>query len=269
MWMAGKSCGGTVASLRASAQARSASLAEMLRQNFGYRNRVLGLLIVALTLYGEHRRGFGVRDLDIKLRRWTGTRKGFYVELGANDGVTQSNTLLLELLFGWSGVLIEPVSSLFQELRHNRSQHRNAIARTACVGGGYKGDSAEIVYSNLMSTVIGLDSDVGDPFSHAESGAVFLRPEDSVRVEKVPARTLTAVLDESQAPKNIQLLSLDVEGAELEVLRGLDFSRYRIHWVLVECRSIERLATYLARSGYELRAQLSGHDFLFEHKPAP
>ena len=133
--MVEKSRGHRVASLRTIAQARSASLAEMLRQKFGYRNRLLGLVTVALALYGGHRRGFGVEDLDVKLRKWTGTRKGFYVELGANDGVSASNTLLLELLFGWSGVLIEPVSSLFQELRSNRSQRRNVICRAACVGG--------------------------------------------------------------------------------------------------------------------------------------
>jgi hypothetical protein len=120
-----------------------------------------------------------------------------------------------------------------------------------------------------MSTVVGLDSDVADPVAHAESGAVFLRPEDSVRVEFVPARTLTAVLEESQAPRNIDLLSLDVEGAELEVLRGLDLNRYQISWILVECRNIERLTHYLVQFGYELRAQLSGHDFLFERNVGP
>jgi hypothetical protein len=98
----------------------------------------LGQIIVVLALYGGHRRGFGVGDLDVKLRKWTGTRKGFYIELGANDGVSQSNTLLLELLFGWRGVLVEPVSSLFEELRHNRSRRRNAIYRAACVGGNTK-----------------------------------------------------------------------------------------------------------------------------------
>ena len=227
------------------------------------------MLIVVLSLYGGHRRGFGVNDLDVQVRKWTGTRKGFYIELGANDGMTQSNTLLLELIFGWRGVLIEPVSTLFDELRHNRSQRQNAIFRAACVRrGGGESDVVEIVYSNLMSTVVGLDSDIADPFFHAQSGAVFLSPEDSVRVEQVPARTLSAILDESQAPQRIQLLSLDVEGAELEVLRGLDFSKYRIDWILVESRSVERIATFLTQFGYKFRSQLSVHDFIFEYQPS-
>lgn len=133
--------------------------------------------------------------------------------------------------------------------------------------GGVESDVIEIVYSNLMSTAVGLDSDIADPFFHAQSGAVFLSPEDSVRVEQVPARTLSAILDESQAPQQIQLLSLDVEGAELEVLKGLDFSKYRIDWILVESRSVERISTFLAQFEYKIRSQLSGHDFLFEYQP--
>jgi hypothetical protein len=80
----------------------------------------------------------------------------------------------------------------------------------------------------------------------------------------VPARTLSAILDDAKAPITIALLSLDVEGAELKVLRGLDFAKYRIHWILVESRSIDRIAQYLAQFGFSLAAQLGGLDFLFE-----
>jgi len=254
----------SISNFRVFAQAGAASLSEILRRQFGFRNRPLGVLIVFLALYGGAKRGFGVNDLDVKIRKYTGTRKGFFVELGANDGVMQSNSLLLELLFGWRGVLVEPVESSFQKLLHNRRSGRNSIFRAACVGDAYEKDSVDIVYSNLMSSAVGLESDVADPFAHAESGGVFLPADDPVRLEAVPARTLTSVLDESHAPRNIQLLSLDVEGAELEVLRGLDLTKYRIDWMVVECRSIDIVADYLAHWRYSLRAQLSPHDFLFE-----
>lgn len=212
-------------------------------------------------------RGFRVNGLDEKLRRLIRRAKGFHVELGANDGVAQPNTLLLELFFGWRGVVIGPVSSSSQELRRNRSARRNSLVQADCVGDGYESDTLEIVYSNLMSTVVGLGSDVADAFLHAESGGVFLSPDEPIRVETVPARTLTAVLDQVNAPLSIRLRSLDVAGVEREVLRGLDLPKYRSSWILVESRDIEPVAAYLAAEGFHSRAQLSSHDFCFESSP--
>jgi hypothetical protein len=71
------------------------------------------------------------------------------------------------------------------------------------------------------------------------------------------------LLDEANAPSVIDFLSLDVEGAELEVLKGVDFARYRFKYMLVECRNLTRLELFLAQQGYALVDRLSGHDYLF------
>lgn len=207
--------------------------------------------------------GFGLEGLDCKLLQIIDTRPNYYVELGANDGVAQSNTLALELAFGWRGLLIEPIGSTFERLRKNRSHRRNFLLRAACVGVSYDSSTVEIIYSNLMSVPKGLDSDIIDPLAHAQSGSQFLAKGDPVRVEVVPAMTLTTALQLAKAPARIGLVSLDVEGAELEVLRGLDFSEFVVDWMLIESRDPSRISSYLRKKGFYLFSALTSHDFLF------
>ena len=82
------------------------------------------------------------------------------------------------------------------------------------------------------------------------------------------ARPLQAILDEVSAPRRIDLLSLDVEGAELTVLHGVDHEAVRFGHMLVECRDVARLDEAVLPWGYERVAKLSFHDYLYADVPA-
>ena len=253
-----------MASSRAYVADLNRRLRNLVRHLFSFRFRFLGRFIVGNPPTPA---SFGLNQLDTKLREWIDSTPGYYIEIGANDGVSQSNTLSLELFDGWRGLLIEPVSATFLKLRKNRSRRRNHLIQAACVSFEYPGKTVRLHYSNLMSIAEGLDSDILDPAAHAQDGQQFLDPDDKIRTEVVPAMTMSSALALAGAPSDIGLLSLDVEGAELEVLRGIDFEKYRIHSILVESRRVERISEFLMGYGYGLRATLSEHDFLFQLDP--
>jgi FkbM family methyltransferase len=204
----------------------------------------------------------GLNELDRQIEPYLDIDGGFFVELGANDGLFQSNTWYYESQRGWRGVLVEPAPNLFLECRRNRIASTH-IACAACVAFGYPNEFVRIVYSNAMSVSLGIESDLADPLAHAELGRQFLREGETVFAFGAVARPLSDILDEANAPLTIDFLSLDVEGAEIEVLKGVDHERYRFRYMLIECRDIDRLSAYLAPLGYLLLKRFNEHDYLF------
>ena len=67
----------------------------------------------------------------------------------------------------------------------------------------------------------------------------------------------------ANAPPLIDFLSLDVEGSELAVLQGIDFSKFNFRYMLIECRDIQRLEIFLSPKGYILKDKVTHQDYLF------
>lgn len=205
---------------------------------------------------------FGLGDMDQKLEKYLNYENGFYIEIGANDGLTQSNTAHFEKYKNWTGVLVEPIPHNYLNCIKNRSD-ANHIFCNACVSFDYDEKFVEILYSNLMSVPLGLKSDIPDPKEHAQIGLQFLEKQEINFSFGAVARTLNSILEEAMAPEIIDFFSLDVEGAEIEVLRGVDHSKYKFRYLLVENRSFEELDNYLRPLGYKFLEKLSPHDYLF------
>ena len=198
-------------------------------------------------------------SLDQKLEKYLNYSGGYFVELGANNGVDQSNTLYYEKYKNWRGTLVEPSPENFLRCLDNRSTNTKIFCN-ACVSFEYKDRFVEIAFGNLMSSPIGLESDLLDPVSHAKNGnrATLLPVYASV------ARNLNDILIEAGAPPEIDLLSLDVEGAEIEVLKGVDHKNFKFKYICVECRDISKMKKYLEPLKYKLIEKLSPHDYLFK-----
>jgi FkbM family methyltransferase len=215
---------------------------------------------LASTLFGKN--FFGLNNLDKKILGYINYTGGYFIELGANDGVTQSNTKYFELFKGWHGVLIEPSPIQFKKLKKFRSK-RNHFYNAACVAFDFPKDKIELIYSNLMSVALEGRNDISDPLGHAKSGEKYSDREQSFRFQ-AQARTLQSILDESSSPALVDLLSLDVEGGELEVLAGVDFQRTNFKYIVIETRSIDVVRKFLQGHGYKELAQLTHHDYLFK-----
>jgi FkbM family methyltransferase len=201
-------------------------------------------------------------ELDRKIEKYIDYDNGYFVELGANDGVSFSNTLYYENKRGWHGVLVEPTPHNYIKCRSNRGS-KNKIYCAACVSFEYSERFVPIIYSNMMSTALGLESDNLDPWAYAKSGLRYLTPAEDVFVYGAVAATLNQLLIQADAPKQIGLLSLDVEGAEIEVLKGVDHNVFRFSYILIESQNFERTKEYLDGCGYAFVERLSVHDYFF------
>jgi FkbM family methyltransferase len=211
---------------------------------------------------------FGLNGLDQLIEPYIHSGSGYFVEIGANDGFTASNTKHFELFHDWVGILIEPIPEQARLCRTHR-KNKTQVFEAACVSFEYVGDSLELLYSDTMTIALAGDSNISDRAQHAESGINFLPQGKSTYKFTAVAKTMTSILDEAKAPNIMQLLSLDVEGGELEVLRGIDHKKYCFEFVILESRDVNRISEYLNGHNYELVKRFGDHDYLYRSVKNP
>jgi FkbM family methyltransferase len=180
-----------------------------------------------------------------------------FVEAGANDGVNQSNTLLFERHLGWRGILVEPVPELFRQCQINRPKAR--CVHAALVADDDPRDQVEMWSCGLMSFVEGSFRSPQEAEDHLSNSRLMNQPVPE-RVS-VSARTLSSILDEAKV-RQVDLLSLDVEGFEAQALGGIDFARHRPRYILVEARYPDAVHAVLDPH-YKQAAQFNERDLLF------
>ena len=168
---------------------------------------------------------------------WTSSRT--FLEIGAFDGVTESNTIIMERCLGWRGVLVEPNPRAFDALKaagrtHSTLVHASPMCET----------ESEVPMSPLPFTSARTDPEPGAPH-----GAV-----------PVPCVSLTDILLKAGHSK-IDFFSLDVENSEDRVLATLDLKRIDVALVFAEaynkdcrtrCAKRDRVREYMAEAGYAL-----------------
>ncbi len=146
--------------------------------------------------------------------------KGFFLELGAGDGVDLSNTYYFEKVLGWDGICIEAVENNYKKLINNRT----CVCLNECVSSG--NDEEYFVEADLLGGLLkffALDraKRVNEECPHAE-------------IVTKQCTTLRKILDKYCHRKQIDYFSLDTEGSELELLLSFPFDDYRILWLTVE-----------------------------------
>jgi FkbM family methyltransferase len=229
----------------------------------------LSTLIDRLRIYRRHYNSgrFGRGGIDKKLEILLPHRNGFYVELGANDGALASNSYFFELKKGWKGVLIEPAPNLYLSCLKRRGEN-NHVFCNACVPFEYSEEFVRMRYSDSMTISDNLELDIGEHEAFIKSGDPFLPKDEKTFLFGAKSATLTNLLIDASAPSLIDFLSLDVEGAELDVLKGVDFNKFNFKYMVIECRDIARLDAFLSQYNYELVEKMTHHDYLFHFRDA-
>lgn len=180
-----------------------------------------------------------------------GKRDGFYLDVGSNDGRTASNTWHLERSLNWRGILVEPVLHLYFESRKVRSAD-NVFVNAACVDPDYSEPSLKMIYAGLMT--ISPDQSSFDAKNHAAAGSKFISAHETTETIYVPAMTLNEILDNSSAPNEIDFMSIDVEGAEMPVLKGLNLEVWKPRVICIESIEDSEAHRHLEDHGYQLHS---------------
>lgn len=170
-----------------------------------------------------------------------------FVEVGAFDGIHYSNVRRLQETYNWSGISIEPVKNNFDKLA--RSYKGAPVICIRCAAG--KKDGFAELNVSTYPHLPDWGSDVAT-FNESEThrwnqkyGAVW-------RKEHVPVKTLTSILKENSIAA-VDFLSIDSEGHDLDVLKGLDFSIYQPQIIVVEYnRDRQEIFNFLVAHGYLL-----------------
>jgi FkbM family methyltransferase len=204
-----------------------------------------------------------LNGIDKKLLKYINYKNGYFVELGANDGINQSNTYYFEKKLDWMGILIEPILHNYLNCVSNRSK-RNKYHCKACVSFEYKEEIVPLYWANLMTTSLAKNLKTFNVDSHLSEKTEFKYGSKGFIKIGAEAATLTSILVESDAPRLIDLLSLDVEGDEIQVLSGLDHSVFRFRYIVVESRNFEEISKLLQSQGYHFVEALTHHDYLFK-----
>ncbi|KAL3885808.1 hypothetical protein ACJMK2_025845 [Sinanodonta woodiana] len=176
--------------------------------------------------------------------------RGFYIEAGAYDGESISNTLFFEKARQWNGLLIEPDPFVFERLK---AKNRKAILVNSCL--------------NIKPQPSILQFNRGN-----EMGRVWVDREDKIWVKEkkmevnvieVPCFSLYSILI-AVNQTNIDYFSLDVEGRELSVLQSIPFDKIFIDSFTVEYSNGEgkytlEMKSFMEKNGYQYVTNLPGN----------
>lgn len=214
-----------------------------LTKNRGESNETVRFLAFC-AVFGSKSRSQLFQDLWV-LFETASLTNGFFVEFGADDGVTNSNTLLLEQAFGWKGILAEPNPAQADQA----ADARNAALDRRCV---WSVDGVELELEVGDDPQLSTASLPGSTGSARENPGFF-------SVESV---SLESLLNDHGAPRHINYMSIDVEGAELPIIEAFDWSSWQIDLVSIEHngRADEaEIDQLMARVGYSRRFRELSH----------
>lgn len=133
-----------------------------------------------------------LNNLDRKLEKYLDFDNGFFIEVGANDGYSQSNTYFLQKKRKWKGILVEGIPELFEKARIKRS--KSAVYNCALVSNEHRGSTVIMHYANLMSVVDSSLKSIEEHDNYIKSGLDVQRLKGSYSAA-VEARTLESILD--------------------------------------------------------------------------
>ncbi len=182
-------------------------------------------------------------------------KNGFFIESGAHDGESLSNSLYFEKKFGWTGLLIEPLQNSFKLLS---TKNRNAYILNACI--------AKKKPFVAKFRVVNVFSGRQDQMNPDQINYINNNVERNVNIEYMPCFSLNTILHAINV-RNVDMFSLDIEGGEWDVVESIDYSKYNINLFCIEWYHLKdnkkKIHDHLIKNGYSFVSEKE-YDYFFQ-----
>lgn len=198
--------------------------------------------------------------IDFKvLKRLSFKKEGFFIECGAADGITYSNSFLLEKKYAWKGILIEPINDQFNALKKYR---KNAICEKHILTSIQESGKTIKIYDAGPESLIQEDQIQNLSMSNADRMETLEAKNMIKGIENVVSISLSELLDIHNI-NHVDVFFLDVEGSEINVLDGVDFNKHNIDNIVVETGAVEELKKYMKIKGFDRCENIARNDYIF------
>ncbi len=187
-----------------------------------------------------------------------GKRGGVFVDIGGYDGVTGSNSLFFEVFRSWTGILVEASPT---QVELAKAARRCTCVAAAVAGGTGQADFIEVTsgYTQMSGFLDSYDADI--------LAKVRANPQHGEVIHTLPKKTIASILDENNL-ENIDFLSLDLGGDEMDTLTDFPFETYGVDiFSIANNTQSSDLPQFMKSKNYEL-VEFIGVDDIYRKNTA-
>jgi len=179
---------------------------------------------------------------------------GVFVDIGAHNGITYSNSYVLEKEFNWKGICIEPMQHQYDELIKIRDSKNYNCAIFDKEGTT---DFLLVKHTTYPDMLSGIKSELTEQQLAGIDREVKRLNLEEPELIKIQTRNLNNILEENKFYE-IDFLSIDVEGAEYKILDSIDYNKFNIKVIILENNKgdIQILRDLLISKGFKFNSRI-------------
>lgn len=213
-----------------------------------------------MVFYGQHK-----QDELLETYIFKGYKRGFFVNIGAWDGVCFDNTLFFEKERKWTGINIEPLPDRYVSLVENRPACKNFNIAVS----DKNGEAEFLAITGGTSMLSGIKENYDDRHLRriAKETAMY---NEQTKTITVPTKRLDTLFRE-QDVRRVHYMSIDAEGSEMKIIQSIDFNFTYIDVIQFESNYEDTtvpILEYLSTKGYR-KLPISGDDVFMIHNRSP
>lgn len=208
-----------------------------------------------MKYYGQY-----LQDKFLDENIFKDTKCGFFLEMGADNGINHSNTYFFEKNKEWRGVCIEPRETAFKEL----IQNRKCICENICIADK-KETKKFLEIDGYAEQLSGLQDNFDEKHIERIDNDIKEHDNSSKKIIDIECITLQDIFEKHNV-STVDYFSLDIEGGEINILKSIDFSKVFIKVISVENNYHDKeIKRFLKRNNYKLIKKL-GIDEIYVHQ---